>query len=84
MGLEARRALFISYNGMLEPLGQTQVIPYLTELAKRGVRVWLLSFEKPKAFTPEGVSKCEHLKEKLRDRGIEWRGHGLRTDLRHE
>ncbi len=27
MGLEGRRVLFISYNGMLDPLGQTQVDP---------------------------------------------------------
>ena len=72
MGLEGRRALFISYNGMLEPLGQTQVIPYLSELAKRGVVVTLLSFEKPKAFVPEGAEKCEQLQQKLSARGIEW------------
>jgi hypothetical protein len=29
MGLEGRSVLFISYNGMLDPLGQTQVLPYL-------------------------------------------------------
>ncbi|HEY6806487.1 MAG TPA: glycosyltransferase family 4 protein [Pyrinomonadaceae bacterium] len=72
MGLDGRRTLFISYNGMLEPLGQTQVIPYLSELAKEGVRVTLLSFEKPKAFTEEGAAQCERLREKLRSRGIEW------------
>ena len=38
MELEGRRVLFISYNGMLDPLGQTQVIPYLRGLAKRGVQ----------------------------------------------
>jgi glycosyltransferase involved in cell wall biosynthesis len=72
MGLEGRRALFISYNGMLEPLGQTQVIPYLSELAKRGVVVTLLSFEKPKAFVPDGVEQCKQLQQKLSARGIEW------------
>ena len=44
MGLEGRRVLFISYNGMLDPLGQSQVIPYLRELAKRGVRFTLAEF----------------------------------------
>jgi hypothetical protein len=44
--LDGRRVLFISYNGMLDPLGQTQVIPYLRELAKRGVSFTLLSFER--------------------------------------
>jgi glycosyltransferase involved in cell wall biosynthesis len=72
MGLEGRRVLFISYNGMLDPLGQSQVIPYLRELAKRGIRYTLLSFERPKAFTPEGVAQCEQLRQKLQSDGIEW------------
>ena len=72
MGLEGRRVLFISYNGMLDPLGQSQVIPYLRELAKRGVRFTLLSFERPKAFTSEGIAHCEQLRQKLESDGIEW------------
>lgn len=46
MSLEGRRVLFISYNGMLEPLGQTQVLPYLRKLAQHGVQFTLLSFER--------------------------------------
>jgi len=80
MGLEGRRVLFISYNGMLEPLGQSQVIPYLRELAKRGVRVTLLSFERAKAFEPDGKVECEQLKQKLESQGIEW--HWLRYHQR--
>lgn len=80
MELEGRRVLFISYNGMLDPLGQSQVLPYLRELAKRGVRFTLLSFERDKAFTPEGVRKCEELRERLRGEGIEW--HWLRYHQR--
>jgi glycosyltransferase involved in cell wall biosynthesis len=80
MGLEGRRVLFISYNGMLEPLGQSQVIPYLRELAKRGVRFTLLSFERPRAFEPEGIAQCEQLREKLLSQGIEW--HWLRYHQR--
>ena len=72
MGLEGRRVLFVSYNGMLDPLGQSQVIPYLRELAKRGVRFTLLSFERPKAFTSEGIAQCEQLRQKLQSDGIEW------------
>ena len=79
-GLDGRRVLFISYNGMLDPLGQTQVIPYLRELAKRGVRYTLLSFERPGAFTPEGVRKCEELRRELASHGIEW--HWLRYHQR--
>ena len=78
--LEGRRVLFISYNGMLDPLGQTQVLPYLRELAKRGVRFTLLSFERERAFTPEGSAKCEELRRELETQGIEW--HRLRYHQR--
>jgi glycosyltransferase involved in cell wall biosynthesis len=80
MALEGRRVLFISYNGMLDPLGQSQVLPYLRELAKRGVQFTLLSFERPKAFTAEGVARCAELREKLKAEGIEW--HWLRYHQR--
>ncbi len=79
-GLDGQRVLFISYNGMLDPLGQTQVIPYLRELAKRGVRFTLLSFERAKAFTTEGVRQCEELRRELSTQGIEW--HWLRYHQR--
>jgi glycosyltransferase involved in cell wall biosynthesis len=72
MGLEGRRALFISYNGMFEPLGQTQVIPYLSELANKGVRVTLLSYEKPKALIARAQEQRQQLREELSKKGIEW------------
>jgi glycosyltransferase involved in cell wall biosynthesis len=80
MGLERRSVLFISYNGMLDPLGQTQVLPYLRELAKRGVKFTLLSFERAGAFTREGAAKCEQLRSELQAQGIEW--HWLRYHQR--
>ena len=55
MTLVDRRVLYISYNGMLDPLGQSQVIPYLKELSRAGVHFTLLSFERERAYTPEGV-----------------------------
>jgi glycosyltransferase involved in cell wall biosynthesis len=61
---------------MLDPLGQTQVIPYLRQLAKIGIRFTLLSFERDQAFAGDGPTKCEVLKQKLLAEGIEW--HWLR------
>lgn len=78
--LEGRRVLFISYNGMLDPLGQTQVITYLRGLAKRGVQFTLLSFERATAFAGEGVSKRDELRRELSEQGIEW--HWLRYHQR--
>lgn len=76
MALNGRRVLFVSYNGMLNPLGQSQVIPYLRELGKRGVAFTLLSFERAAAFEPEGRARCTKLRQQLAADNIEW--HWLR------
>ena len=46
----AKKILFISYDGMTDPLGQSQVIPYLQGLSKHGYEIFLLSCEKKAAF----------------------------------
>jgi glycosyltransferase involved in cell wall biosynthesis len=73
MSLSGRRVLYISYNGMLEPLGQSQVIPYLRELSRLGVEFTLLSFERANAFTGEGIKRTADLKRELAQHGIDWR-----------
>jgi glycosyltransferase involved in cell wall biosynthesis len=45
-----KNVLFISYDGMTDPLGQSQVIPYLQGLSKQGYTIFLLSCEKPAVF----------------------------------
>lgn len=80
MTLANRRVLYISYNGMLDPLGQSQVIPYLKELSRAGVRFTLLSFEGPKAYTSKGREMCEELRIELAGFGIDW--HFLRYHKR--
>jgi glycosyltransferase involved in cell wall biosynthesis len=80
MALEGRRVLFISYNGMLDPLGQSQVLPYLRELAKRGVRFSLLSFERAGARDARGREACKRLRRQLANENIEW--HWLRYHQR--
>ncbi len=76
MSIEGRKVLFISYNGMLDPLGQSQVIPYLRALSQQGVQFTLLSFERSRAYTPEGHKACEELRRDLAVAGIDW--HWLR------
>lgn len=78
--LSGRRVLFISYNGMLDPLGQSQVIPYLRQLSGLGVKFTLLSFEKEAAFTSEGEQRSQKLRRDLEREGIEW--HWLRYHQR--
>ena len=42
-----KKILFISYDGMTDVLGQSQVIPYLAGLTKLGYEFTVLSCEKP-------------------------------------
>lgn len=72
MSLHGKRVLFISYNGMLDPLGQTQVLPYLKQLAEVGVEFTLLSFERTVAYTSEGRERCRQLQEQLAQHRIDW------------
>jgi glycosyltransferase involved in cell wall biosynthesis len=78
--LLGKSVLFISYNGMLDPLGQSQVLPYLRQLAQRGVRFFLLSFERSGAFQGEGLREREALRADLARENIEW--HVLRYHQR--
>ncbi len=42
--------LYISYDGMTDPLGQSQVLPYLCGLSASGYVIHLISAEKPDNF----------------------------------
>ena len=46
----SKRILFISYDGMTDPLGQSQVIPYLKGLTKFGYSFTILSCDKPARY----------------------------------
>src|SRR5258705_10975895 len=47
------KVLYISYDGMTDPLGQSQVLPYLSELSKQGYVITVLSFEKKNRYAAE-------------------------------
>ena len=44
------RALYLSYDGMTDPLGQSQVLAYLRPMSEQGVEFDIISFEKPHFF----------------------------------
>lgn len=62
------KVLYLSYDGMTDPLGQSQVIPYLQGLSAAGHSIWLISFEKPEKFE----SHHERIQNLLNDAGIHW------------
>lgn len=47
---EVKNILYLSYDGMTDPLGQSQVLPYIVGLSKKGFCFHLISFEKPDRF----------------------------------
>jgi glycosyltransferase involved in cell wall biosynthesis len=65
--------LYVSYDGMLEPLGQSQVLAYLEQLAPNR-RIHLISFEKPQDWGEEPVRQA--MRARLATSGIAW--HPLR------
>lgn len=63
--------LHLCYFGLREPLVQTQVLPYLREIQKDGIKISILTFEtNPKENWTEIDIKSE--KQKLADEGIDW------------
>lgn len=66
------KTLFISYNSALEPLIQSQGIPYLKGLSERGVECFLLSFEKIVKDKDNFRIKIENLRKELKDYSIKW------------
>ncbi len=48
-----KNVLYLSYDGMTDPLGQSQVLPYLIGLSKKGFQFTLISFEKPDRYAQE-------------------------------
>jgi len=65
--------LYISYDGMLEPLGQSQVLAYLEKLAP-GRRIHLISYEKPRDWADK--TRRTAVKKRIAAAGIRW--HPLR------
>ncbi|MCZ2460136.1 MAG: glycosyltransferase [Chitinophagales bacterium] len=60
--------LYMSYDGMTDPLGQSQVLPYLKGLSGSGYRFTLISCEKP-----DRLASGKNIIQKIcDDSNIEW------------
>lgn len=65
------KSLYICYFGLREPLVQTQVLPYLKELANGGVGITLLTFE-PGAGERWDKASAAATRDELVKTGIDW------------
>ena len=63
-----KNVLYISYDGMTDPLGQSQVIPYLAALVKESYRITVLSAEKPDNYSKNRL-EIENL---MQASNLEW------------
>ena len=60
--------LYITYDGLTDPLGQSQILPYIFRLSGLGFRFAIISFEKKDRLAKFGRA----LKEKLNELNITW------------
>ncbi len=63
-----KEVLFISYDGLLDPLGKSQILPYIFGLSDNGYKFCLLSFEKNN-HKEKDILK---LKSLLKSKNIKW------------
>lgn len=64
-----KNVLYVSYDGMTDPLGQSQVLPYIIGLTNLGYSFTLISFEKPDKY-----QKTKHIIEQISlENSIEWK-----------
>ncbi len=63
-----KKVLFISYDGLTDPLGQSQVIPYLAGLTEKGYAFTILSCDKPAKY----AANKEYVEQLLAPYPIKW------------
>ena len=61
--------MFVTYNGLLDPLGPTQIVPYIERLARRWP-IHIVSFERSERLGLAGL--VARMRERLADQGIGW------------
>lgn len=68
MSVKPLSSLFITYDGLLDPLGGSQILPYLYSIAAHPRPLHILSFEKADRYAAGAVA----LRTELQQRGIGW------------
>lgn len=65
----SKNTLYITFDGLSDPLGQSQILPYLISLAQQGYAITVLSCEKPAVLKIEK----ERIEEQIKHLPIEWK-----------
>jgi glycosyltransferase involved in cell wall biosynthesis len=62
---EKINTIYITFNGITDPLGQSQVLPYLEDLSKNNIKFYLISLEK-------NLKKAKELSDDIEKLSISW------------
>ena len=62
------KCLYIAYDGLLDPLGQSQILPYIYSLVSKGHTFTIISFEKQ----DRSADSINALENHLINNGIRW------------
>jgi glycosyltransferase involved in cell wall biosynthesis len=71
-----KKVLYISYDGMTDPLGQSQVLPYIAGLTREGYTFHLISFEKHDRF----LQHKNHIQKYCNANNINWHPQDYHTE----
>lgn len=66
--MTSKKVLYITYDGLTDPLGQSQILPYLVGLSKAGYKFTILSFEKRERL----VNQRALINSIVTEAGIDW------------
>ena len=62
------KALYVSYDGLLDPLGQSQIVPYISAISAAGHSLTIVSYEK----VDRTKEQIELMEIKLQKIGVNW------------
>ena len=62
------KVLYITYDGLLDPLGSSQILPYLIGINDSSKSIFIISVEKPERYSKD----FEKLNRELLDKNIYW------------
>ncbi len=63
-----KKVLYLTYDGLTDPLGQSQILPYVKELSKLGYQFTILSCDKPARY----AANKKLIEDACRESNIEW------------
>ena len=67
--MKEKKVVFLSYDGITDPLGQSQILPYLFGLSSnKNYKITILSFEKTKNY----LQNKDVILNKLKESNIDW------------